>query len=142
MPLALPGSGRLPVSARPRPSGMNRPYYGPFMIAIVVWMILIPNTNSAWMCLYPESYFLIRSQCLSCSMLGAISSVDLRNPWIALRNLWIHTLRRNPWIAQESVDLDCLRDLPVLRTGGDRPAEYAASPRSPFECVCIYNLLP
>ena len=31
-------------------------------------------------------------------------SVDLRNPWIALRNLWIHTLRRNPWIAQESVD--------------------------------------
>ena len=29
-------------------------------------------------------------------------SVDLRNPWIALRNLWIHTftLRRNPWIAQ------------------------------------------
>ena len=31
-------------------------------------------------------------------------SVDLRNPWIALRNLWIHTLRRNPWIAQESVN--------------------------------------
>ena len=23
---------------------------------------------------------------------------------IALRNLWIHTLRRNPWIAQESMD--------------------------------------
>ena len=43
--------------------------------------------------------------------------MDLRNPWIALHNLWIHTLRRNPWIAQESVDLDCLRDLPVLRTG-------------------------
>ena len=31
-------------------------------------------------------------------------SVDLRDPWIALRNLWIHTLRRNPWIAQESMD--------------------------------------
>ena len=30
--------------------------------------------------------------------------MDLRNPWIALGNLWIHTLRRNPWIAQESVD--------------------------------------
>ncbi len=42
-------------------------------------------------------------------------SVDLRNPWIALRTLWIHTLRRNPWIAQESVDLDCLRDLPICR---------------------------
>ena len=42
-------------------------------------------------------------------------SVDLRNPWIALRNLWIHALRRNPWIAQESVDLDCLRDLTICR---------------------------
>ena len=31
-------------------------------------------------------------------------SVDLRDPWIALCNLWIHTLRRNPWIAQESMD--------------------------------------
>ena len=41
--------------------------------------------------------------------------MDLRNPWIALRNLWNHTLRRNPWIAQESVDLDCLRDLPICR---------------------------
>ena len=30
--------------------------------------------------------------------------MDLRDPWIALRNLWIHTLRGNPWIAQESVD--------------------------------------
>ena len=30
--------------------------------------------------------------------------MDLRNPWIALRNLRINTLRRNPWIAQESVD--------------------------------------
>ena len=31
-------------------------------------------------------------------------SVDRRYPWICLRNLWIHTLRRNPWIAQISVD--------------------------------------
>ncbi len=54
---------------------------------------------------------------LSRTLLCWAQSVDLRNPWIALRNLWIHTLRRNPWIAQVSVDLDCLRDLPVLRTG-------------------------
>ncbi len=39
-------------------------------------------------------------------------SVDLRNPWIALRNLWIHTLHRNPLIAQESVDRST--DLSVL----------------------------
>ena len=32
--------------------------------------------------------------------------------WIALRNLWIHTLRRNPGIAQESVDRST--DLSVL----------------------------
>ena len=31
-------------------------------------------------------------------------SVDQRYPWICLRNLWIHSLRRNPWIAQISVD--------------------------------------
>ena len=31
-------------------------------------------------------------------------SVDRRYPWICLRNLWIHSLRRNPWIAQISVD--------------------------------------
>ena len=31
-------------------------------------------------------------------------SVDRRYPWICLRNLWIHTLRRNPLIAQISVD--------------------------------------
>ena len=30
--------------------------------------------------------------------------MDRRYPWICLRNLWIHTLRRNPWIAQISVD--------------------------------------
>ena len=33
-----------------------------------------------------------------------VQSVDRRYPWICLRNLWIHTLRRNPWIAQISVD--------------------------------------
>ena len=44
--------------------------------------------------------------------------LDLADPWIALRNLWILTSRRNPWIAQGS----CLRDLWILRitTGYDR----------------------
>ena len=37
-------------------------------------------------------------------------SVDLADPGIALRNLWILTSRRNPWIAQGS----CLRDLWTL----------------------------
>ena len=27
-------------------------------------------------------------------------SVDLRDPWIVLRNLWIPSSRRNPWIVQ------------------------------------------
>ena len=35
---------------------------------------------------------------------GSARSMDLRDPWIMLHNLWIHTLRRNPLIAQESVD--------------------------------------
>ena len=40
--------------------------------------------------------------------------MDLRCPWISLRNLWIHTLRRNPWIAQESVDRAGF-NLPIYR---------------------------
>ena len=39
--------------------------------------------------------------------------VDLPNPWIVLRNLWILSSRRNPWIAQGR----CLCDLWILRIG-------------------------
>ena len=47
----------------------------------------------------------------------------------------IHGLRRNLWIS-----IACA----IYRSAGSahRPAAYAASPRSPFEFVCIYNLLP
>ena len=34
------------------------------------------------------------------SMDRAAQSMDLRDPWIALRNLLIHTSRRNPWICE------------------------------------------
>ena len=40
--------------------------------------------------------------------------MDRRYPWISLRNLWIHTLRRNPWIAQISVDRAGF-NLPIYR---------------------------
>ena len=43
--------------------------------------------------------------------MGWAQSVDLPDPWIELRNLWILSSRRNPWIAQGS----CLRDLWILR---------------------------
>ena len=33
-----------------------------------------------------------------------VQSVDLRDPWIALRNLWIPSLRRNPWMLARSMD--------------------------------------
>ena len=38
--------------------------------------------------------------------------MHLLDTWIALRNLWIHTLRRNPWIVQGS----CLRDLWIFHS--------------------------
>ena len=79
------------------------------------------------------------SPCEGCRIMvsdcrGCLSACVGRNLWICA----IHGLRCatvDPYIAQESVDLDCLRDLPVLRTG--LLHIYAASPRSPFEFVCI-----
>ena len=38
-----------------------------------------------------------------------VLSMDLRDPWIALHDLWIRSSRRNPSIAQGS----CLRDRPI-----------------------------
>ena len=38
-------------------------------------------------------------------------SVDMRDPWISLRNLWIASSRRNPWISAQTMDdngsIDC-----------------------------------
>ena len=31
-------------------------------------------------------------------------SVDMRDPWISLRNLWIASSRRNPWMFAQSMD--------------------------------------
>ena len=41
-------------------------------------------------------------------------SVDMQDPWISLRNLWIPSSRMNPWIAQKSVDRAGY-DLPIYR---------------------------
>ena len=62
----------------------------------MVWVVKIA-TLSCKLCGLLKTTDIRRSNCWA-------QSVDLRNPWIALCNLWIHTLRRNPWIAQESVD--------------------------------------
>ena len=41
-------------------------------------------------------------------------SVDLRYPWICLRNLWIHSLRRNLWMFAQSMDRAGF-NLPIYR---------------------------
>ena len=61
--------------------------------------------------------------------------MDRRDPWIALRNLWILTLRRNPWIEQGSNanNVNILRPITdrqhqnSVEHGPDAPSRHVAA---------------
>ena len=53
---------------------------GPVLMSWAAGSISVITTFLGWLCCWAQS-------------------VDLRDPWIGLCNLWILTSRRNPWIA-------------------------------------------
>ena len=68
-------------------------------------------------------------------------SVDLRYPWICLRNRWIYSLRRNPWIFAQSMDYVERSSSVVECRTRNRESPGSNPPLLPFRRLGIFRSL-